>query len=50
MMKTPADWVRLVCGLAIVFALFQWLGTALHSDRGQAGIVIAVLVVGAIVG
>lgn len=36
---------RLLLGLAIVFALFQYLGTILGSDRGQAGVVIAAAIV-----
>lgn len=39
------DWVRLAAGLVVVFALFQWLGHALGSDRGQAGLLIAGVVV-----
>ena len=45
---TPAQWARLLAGLFLVFALFQYLGHALGSDRGQAGLVVALLVVGAI--
>src|SRR5690349_12102190 len=30
-----------------IFALFQWLGSALASDRGQAGLLIAPIIVGA---
>ena len=43
---TPAQWARLLAGLVLVFALFHYLGHALGSDRGQAGLVIALLVVG----
>jgi membrane protease YdiL (CAAX protease family) len=39
---------RLLLGLAIVFGLFQYLGTALGSDRGQAGVLIAAVIVGAL--
>ena len=42
---TPADWCRLIVGLGLVFGLFQWTGSALGSDRGQAGILIAAIVV-----
>jgi predicted benzoate:H+ symporter BenE len=49
MVNTPAAWLRLVAGLGVVFALFQWIASALHSDRGQAGAAVAVLVVGATV-
>ena len=39
--------VRLLSGLVAVFALFQWIATALHSDRGQAGVIVALIVVSA---
>lgn len=39
------DWARLVAGLVAVFALFQWTATRLASDRGQAGIIVAAVVV-----
>jgi membrane protease YdiL (CAAX protease family) len=42
------DWVRLAAGLVLVFALFQGLGVALGSDRGQAGLLIAGAVVAAL--
>lgn len=38
MVTTPAAWLRLVGGLALIFALFQWSATMLQSDRGQAGL------------
>ena len=44
---TPAQWTRLLVGLVLVFALFQYLGLALGSDRGQSGVIVALLVVGA---
>jgi membrane protease YdiL (CAAX protease family) len=37
---------RLLLGFAIAFGLFQHLGTALDSDRGQAGVLIAAAIVG----
>jgi membrane protease YdiL (CAAX protease family) len=43
--KTP--WPKLVAGLILVFALFQWTASALHSDRGQAGALVATIVVAA---
>jgi membrane protease YdiL (CAAX protease family) len=43
-----SEWLRLLLGLTLVFALFQWLGAALASDRGQAGLVVGALVVVAI--
>jgi membrane protease YdiL (CAAX protease family) len=42
------DFARLVAGLALVFAGFQWVATVLASDRGQAGLPIALLVVAAL--
>jgi membrane protease YdiL (CAAX protease family) len=39
---------KLVAGLALVFAGFQWAATVLASDRGQAGVLIAALVVAAL--
>jgi membrane protease YdiL (CAAX protease family) len=45
--KSPADWVRLLAGLTVVFGLFQWSAATLASDRGQAGLFVAALVVGA---
>lgn len=39
---------RILLGLTIVFGLFQYLGTALGSDRGQAGVLIAAAIVGAL--
>lgn len=41
---------RLVVGLIAVFALFQFLGKALGSDRGQAGILIGAIIVVATIG
>ena len=40
-------WLRLLSGLVGIFALFQWIATALHSDRGQAGVTVALTVVSA---
>jgi membrane protease YdiL (CAAX protease family) len=40
-------WVRLLSGLVAIFTLFQWIATALHSDRGQAGVIVALTVVSA---
>jgi hypothetical protein len=42
---TPGRWIRLVSGLAAMFALFQWSAAALGSDRGQAGVAIGALIV-----
>ena len=38
---------RLLLGLLGIFVLFQWSASALGSDRGQAGLVVAALVVAA---
>jgi membrane protease YdiL (CAAX protease family) len=45
---TPGRWIRLVAGLAAVFALFHWSADALASDRGQAGVAIGALIVVAV--
>ena len=42
---TASEWRRLLAGLAAVFALFHWSALALGSDRGQAGLVVGLLVV-----
>ncbi len=42
---SATEWGQFTLGLALVFALFQWLGARLASDRGQAGLVIGALVV-----
>ncbi|MGE3466502.1 MAG: lysostaphin resistance A-like protein [Pyrinomonadaceae bacterium] len=41
------SWLKLLSGVAIIFAIFQLLGETLKSDRGQAGVVIALIIVGA---
>jgi porin len=41
------QWLKLLAGLIAVFVLFQWLGGALGSDRGQAGVTVGVLVAAA---
>ena len=38
-------WLRLLLGLLVIFGLFQWSAVALGSDRGQAGLLVGVLVV-----
>jgi membrane protease YdiL (CAAX protease family) len=40
-------WLRLLSGLVAIFAVFQWIATALGSDRGQAGVIVALTVVAA---
>jgi membrane protease YdiL (CAAX protease family) len=44
------EWFRLLAGLAIAFALFETTARILGSDRGQAGIVVAALVLAALAG
>jgi membrane protease YdiL (CAAX protease family) len=43
------DWIRLALGLIAVYGLFQWSAAKLGSDRGQAGLVVAAIVVTATV-
>jgi len=45
---TWGGWIRLVSGLAAVFALFHWSAAALGSDRGQAGVAVGGLIVAAV--
>ncbi len=42
---TASEWRRLLAGLVAVFALFHWSALVLGSDRGQAGLVVGLLVV-----
>jgi membrane protease YdiL (CAAX protease family) len=42
---TASQWRRRLAGLAAVFALFHWSALALGSDRGQAGLIVGLLVV-----
>lgn len=44
---TPSQWACLLLGLTAVFALFHRSALALSSDRGQAGVAVAALVVAA---
>ena len=46
----PEQWARLLLGLGAVFALFESSARWLGSDRGQAGLIVASLVVAAAVG
>jgi membrane protease YdiL (CAAX protease family) len=41
------DWARVVSGLVLAFGLFHWSATALESDRGQRGLLVAAIVVAA---
>jgi membrane protease YdiL (CAAX protease family) len=45
--SSRTEWRRLLLGLAAVFALFHASALALGSDRGQAGLLVGALVVGA---
>ena len=45
---TLRQMVKLTTGLAIVFLLFHFLATALGSDRGQTGLIVAAVVLGAL--
>jgi membrane protease YdiL (CAAX protease family) len=47
---TPSQWLRLLIGLCLVFAVFQGSGVAFGSDRGQAGLAVGALVVAATLG
>ena len=42
-----SEWLRLLLGLALIFALFHWSADALGSDRGQSGVIVGALVVAA---
>lgn len=42
-----SDWTRLAIGLVVVYGLFQWSAARLGSDRGQAGLAVAAIVVSA---
>ncbi len=46
--ENSIQWLRLLIGLAIVFAIFHWTATALGSDRGQFGILVGILVITAL--
>lgn len=49
MIATSSPWIRLLLGLALVFGVFHWSAIWLGSDRGQAGLVVAGIVLGALV-
>jgi membrane protease YdiL (CAAX protease family) len=44
-----SDWLRLLVGLGLVFALFQWCAFALGSNRGESGLLVGTVVVVALV-
>jgi membrane protease YdiL (CAAX protease family) len=46
---TPAYWIKLISGLALVYSLFDLLASALGSDRGQAGHLVTAAVLAALV-
>lgn len=46
--KNFVQWLKLLVGLIVIFALFHWTATVLGSDRGQFGVLIGLLVVGAL--
>lgn len=41
------QWLRVLGGLGLIFGLFQWSAAALGSNRGEAGLVVGLLVAGA---
>ena len=43
-------WLRLLAGFSVVFALFQWSAAQFGSDRGQAGVVVAAIVLTGVLG
>lgn len=42
-----SQWLRLLLGLSVIFGLFQWSAGALASNRGEAGLIVGLLVVSA---
>ena len=44
MIRSPAQWARLLLELAAIFALFHGVASFLGSDRGQAGLIVGTLV------
>jgi membrane protease YdiL (CAAX protease family) len=45
----PDQWAKLLAGLAVVFAVFQLLAYALGSSRGEAGVLVAGVVIAALI-
>ena len=41
------QWPKMLFGLIVVFALFQWSASALGSVRGEAGVIVGLIVVAA---
>ncbi len=46
--ESPGSWLKLLGAVAVVFVFFQVLGDFWKSDRGQAGLPIAILIVAGI--
>lgn len=44
--ESPRQWGRLILDLAVIVGLFHWMASSLGSDRGQAGLVVGLVVVG----
>jgi len=44
---SAGQWARLLAGLAGAFGLFHWSASVLGSDRGQSGLQVSAIVVGA---
>jgi membrane protease YdiL (CAAX protease family) len=42
-----SQWLRLLLGLSVIFGLFQWSAGALVSNRGEAGLIVGLLVLSA---
>jgi membrane protease YdiL (CAAX protease family) len=40
-----SQWLRLLLGLSLIFGLFQWSAGVLASNRGEAGLIVGLLVV-----
>ena len=47
--ENSVQWLKLLLGLIVIFALFHWTATVLGSDRGQFGVLIGLLVVAALI-
>jgi membrane protease YdiL (CAAX protease family) len=41
-----SQWLRLLLGFSVIFGVFQWSAVALASHRGEAGLIVGLLVVG----
>ncbi len=47
--KTSVQWLKLLAGLIVVFAMFHWTADALGSDRGQFGVIVGLLIVASLI-